>query len=247
MRHHLISQLKTLRLGGISESLDVRLKQSQESSLGYLEFLELIIQDEISRRAARKMTNRIKQAQFEEEKTLEEFDFVSNPHVPVRTVKDLESCGFLQQKQNVLLCGPVGVGKTHLAQGLGHAACRMGYKVRFTKASHMFRLLAAARIEGNWDEQIRALGKVDLLIIDDFGLKNLTNQQADDIYEVVSERHLKGGMLFTSNRKVEDWLGLFPDPIYGNSVLDRFAHNAHQITIQGESYRRNKRPKDLVA
>ena len=247
MQHQLMHQLKSLRLGGMSESLELRLKQAEDASLGYMTFLELILEDEISRRAARKMTNRIKQAHFEEEKTLEAFDFGSNPHLPVRSFKDLETCLFIEQKQNVLLCGPVGVGKTHLAQGLGHAACRKGYKVRFIKASHLFRNLAVARMEGNWDAQIRSYGKVDLLIIDDFGLKALTPVQADDIYEVVSERHLKGGMLFTSNRKVEDWLGLFPDPIYGNSILDRFAHNAHQITIEGESYRKKKRPNTITA
>lgn len=247
MQHHLVNQLKALRLGGMCESLELRLKQAQDGDLGYMAFLEMILEDEITRRAARKMQRRIKQARFEEEKTLEGFDFSSNPHLPMRLLKDLETCLFIEQKQNILLCGPVGVGKTHLAQGLGHAACRKGYKVCFVKASHLFRQLAVGRIDGSWDEQIRELGKVDLLIVDDFGLKALSMTQADDIYEVVSERHLKGGMLFTSNRKVEDWLGLFPDPIYGNSVLDRFAHNAHQITIEGESYRKKKSPQILTA
>lgn len=246
MQHQLITQLKTLRLGGMCQSLEVRLKQATEGNLGYLDFLELIIGDEISRREARKLDVRITKARFEEEKTLEGFDFAVNPHLPVRQLKDLATCQFIAQQQNVLLCGPVGVGKSHLAQAIGHQACRIGYKVLFTKASHLFRHLAAARSEGTWDDQIRECGKVDVLIIDDFGLKSLTPQQADDIYEVVSEHPLKGGLLFTSNRKVDDWLGLFPDPIFGNSVLDRFTHNAHQITIEGDSYRKKKRPMELT-
>jgi DNA replication protein DnaC len=246
MQHQLTYQLKTLRLGGMCESLEVRLKQATDDNLGYLEFLELIVEDEIARREARKLTRRLKQAQFEEEKTLEGFDFASHPHLPRRKIKDLAACRFIIKQENILICGPCGVGKTHLAQAIGHQACRMGYKVFFSKSSHLFRQLAAARADGSWDDKVRGYGKVDLLIIDDFGLKNLTTQQADDIYEVVAERHLKGGMLFTSNRSVDDWLGLFPDPIFANSVLDRFAHNAHQITIKGESYRKNKKPTEMT-
>jgi DNA replication protein DnaC len=247
MQHHLMTRLKQLQLGRMCESLEVRLKQAQEGNLGYLDFLELIVGDEIGRREARKLTARISKARFEEEKTLEGFDFASNPHLPVRHLKDLATCRFIELRQNALLCGPVGVGKTHLAQAIGHQACRMGYKVFFTKASHLFRHLAAARAEGTWDDLIREYGKVDLLIIDDFGLKNLSLLQADDIYEVVSERHIKGGLLFTSNRKVDDWLGLFPDPIFANSVLDRLAHNAHQIILEGDSYRKKKRPVEMTA
>lgn len=244
MQHHLIDKLKILRLGGLAETLEYRVKQAQDGNLGYGEFLELIVQDEIERREARKLKARIAKASFEEEKTLEAFDFSSNPQIPARKIRDLGACSFIERRENVIICGPVGVGKTHLAQGIGHQACRMGHKVLFTKTSHMFRNLAAARADGSWDERIRDYGRADLLLIDDFGLKSLTQSQADDFYEIVSDRHLKGGMLLTSNRKVDDWLGLFPDPIFGNSVLDRFAHNAHQLVIEGESYRKNKRPTE---
>lgn len=244
MQHQLIERLKILRLGGLAETLEYRVKQAQDGNLGYNEFLNLIVQDEIERREARKVKLRLSKACFEEEKTLEGFDFAKNPAVPVRKVRDLGACSFIERHENVIICGFVGVGKTHIAQGIGHQACRLGYKVLFTKASHMFRDLAAARADGSWDERIRDYGRVDLLIVDDFGLKNLNQPQADDFYELVSERHLKGGMLFTSNRMVDDWLALFPDPVFGNSALDRFTHNAHQLRIEGESYRKNKRPTE---
>lgn len=244
MQHHLIDKLKTLRLGGMTETLELRTRQAQGDNLGYMEFLELIVGDEIDRREARKLKQRITKATFEEEKTLEGFDFSINPSVPARRIKDLAACNFLHRRENVIICGLPGVGKTHLAQAIGHQACRMGHSVLFTKTAQLFRKLAAARADHTWEDKVREYVRVDLLILDDFGLKALTTAQADDLGEIVSERHLKGGMLFTSNRRVEDWVGLFPDAVFANSVLDRMAHNAHQLVIEGESYRRNRRPQE---
>lgn len=244
MSHHLTQQLKMLHLGGMLESLELRIQQAQTDDLGYGEFLALVVQDEIERREARKLNRRVSKAGFEEEKTLEGFDFGFNPHVPSRKVKDLATCNWVGRHENVIICGLPGVGKTHLAQALGHHACRSGHSVAFVKASQMFRRLAAARADHSWEEKVREYTKVDVLILDDFGLKSLTQAQADDMSEIVSERYLKGGTLLTSNRRVEEWLGLFPDPVFGNSVLDRLAHNAHQLVIEGESYRKNKRPEN---
>lgn len=243
MQHQLIDRLKTLRLGGITETLDLRIRQAQSDNLGYQEFLEIIVGDEIERREARKLKQRLTKASFEEEKTLEGFNFGFNPNIPVRKIKDLAACNFLHRQENIIICGLPGVGKTHLAQAIGHHACRMGHSVLFTKTAQLFRKLAAARADDTWEDRIREYARVDLLILDDFGLKALSTAQADDLGEIVSERYLKGGMLFTSNRRVEDWLSLFPDAVFANSVLDRMAHNAHQIVIEGESYRRNRRPE----
>lgn len=244
MQHHLAFKLKTLRLGGVLETLELRAKQASDENLGYLEFMELVVSDEIERREARKLKYRLTRAAFEEEKTLEGFDFGYNPLVPARKVKDLAACHWLDRRENVIICGQPGVGKTHLAQALGHQACRLGRTVLFAKANQLFRKLGAARADASWEERIREYARVDVLVIDDFGLKALTAHQADDMAEIVSERALKGGMLFTSNRRVEEWLGLFPDPVFANSLLDRVAHNAHQIVIEGESYRKTRRPED---
>lgn len=243
MDHHLTTKLKAVRLGGVVETLELRVRQATEQNLGYLEFLTLIVEDEIERREARKLDSRLAKAQFEEEKTLEGFDFGFNPQLSAKKVRDLGACHWVGRKENVILCGQPGVGKTHLAQALGHQACRMGHTVLFVKANQLFRKLAAARADSSWEERIRDYARVDLLIVDDFGLKMLTPAQADDVAELVGERALKGGMLITSNRRVEDWLSLFPDPVYANSVLDRMAHNAHQLVIEGDSYRKNRRPE----
>lgn len=242
--HQLTTKLKVLRLGGMLETIDLRVRQAQDQNLGYEDFLEMIVSDEIERREARKLKNRIQKASFEEEKTLEGFDFGFNPQLPSRKIRDLTTCRFLDRRENIILCGLPGVGKTHIAQAIGHHACRLGRSVLFVKASQMFRKLAAARADQTWEERLREYARVDLLIVDDFGLKSLSQSQADDIAELVSERYLKGGMLFTSNRKVEEWLGLFPDTVFANSVLDRIAHNAHQIILEGESYRKTRKPED---
>jgi len=226
-----------LRLTGILETLQVRLSQAEEVHSGYLDFLFTVLEDEYERRGAKKLLKRLKKAGFEEEKTLEGFDFTFNPKIPGKKITQLTNCVFIERRENIFLLGPVGVGKTHIAQALGHMACRMGYDVIFTKAVKMFRYIHGGRADGSYEKRVKKYSSAVLLIIDDFGLKPLTPTQSDDFYELVSERYLKTSTIFASNRAIEDWLELFPDPIIANAVMDRIAHNAHQITMTGESYR----------
>jgi DNA replication protein DnaC len=236
--HQLEQQLKILRLGGILQSLEVRLQQAHQHSLGPLEFLQLVIQDEIERREAKKLQQRLSRAAFEEEKSFEGFDFTFNPQLNTRAIRDLGTCRFAQRKENVLLYGPVGVGKTHIAQALGHQACRQGYTLLYTKAVNMFRFLLAGRADHSWERRLKNYISPDILIIDDFALTALTPIQAEDIYEIISVRHLKKSIIVTSNRPPQDWIALFPDQVLANSALDRLAHNAHHVIMEGESYRR---------
>jgi DNA replication protein DnaC len=236
--HQLEQQLKTLRLGGMLQSLEVRLQQAHQHSLGPLEFFQLVIQDEIERREAKKLQQRLSQASFEEEKSMEGFDFAFNLKLNTRLIRDLGTCLFVQRKEHVLLYGPVGVGKTHIAQALGHQACRQGYTVLYTKAVDMFRFLLAGRADHSWEKRLKKYLSPDILIIDDFGLTALTSIQAEDFYEIISVRHLKKSIIVTSNRPPQDWIALFPDPVLANSALDRLAHHAQHVIMEGESYRR---------
>jgi DNA replication protein DnaC len=241
--HHIIQQLKILRLGGFLETLDLRLKEAQQEDCGHLTFLQLMLQDEIERREARKLTQRLSRASFEEEKTLEGFDFSFNPKIKRALINNLATCLFIERKEHILIYGPAGVGKTHLAQAIGHEACRKGYDVLFVKAIKMLRSLHAARADHSWEKRIKKFLRPQLLIIDDFGLTALTPAQAEDFYEIVTERHLKSSMIINSNRPPQDWIPLFPDPVMANSALDRLAHHAHHIMIGGgESYRKKLRP-----
>jgi len=242
--HHLMNQLRTLKLGGFAETLELRITQAQKDELSHLAFLTLMVQDEIERREAKKLTVRVQKASFEEEKTLEEFDFSFNPKIKRGMVTDLATCLFVEKREHLLIYGSVGTGKTHLAQAIGHEACRRGYSVLFTKSVKMLRQLFASRADQSWERQVKKYLRPDLLIIDDFGLTALTPLQAEDIYEIVTERHLRSSIIITSNRPPQDWLALFPDPVMANSALDRLSHQAHHIMIDGgESYRRRLSPK----
>jgi DNA replication protein DnaC len=243
LEHHLVQQLKSLRLSGFLDSLELRLQQAQAASMGYLDFFQLIVQDEIERREAKKLQTRLQQASFEEEKTVECFDFSFNPKLNTRLSHDLATCLFINRTEHIVLYGPAGVGKTHIAQAIGHQACRLGHDVLFTKAIKLFRSLLAARADHSWEKRMKKYLAPDLLIIDDFGLCALTCAQAEDFYEIVAERHLKSSMIITSNRPPQDWIPLFPDPVMANSALDRLAHHAHHLIIEGESYRRKLMPQ----
>jgi len=241
--HHIAQQLKTLRLGGFLESLDLRLTQAREEDYDHLTFLQVMLQDEIERREAKKLAQRLYRASFEQEKSLEGFDFSFNPKIKRALIKNLATCLFVEKKEHVLIYGPAGVGKTHLAQAIGHEACRKGYDVLFVKSVKMLRSLHAARADQSWEKRIKKFLRPDLLIIDDFGLTALTPLQAEDFYEIVAERHLNSSMIINSNRPPQDWIPLFPDPVMANSALDRLAHHAHHIIIEGgESYRKKLRP-----
>jgi len=240
--HQLQPKLKALRLGGILDTLDLRLHQAQQSSLGYLVFLELLLEDEINRRAQKALGQRLTRARFAETKTLADFDFSCNPQLPARFIHDLATCNYLARKESVILCGPVGVGKSHLAQALGHAACQQGYQVLYLKTSRLLQELGGGHADGTWDVRLRKFLQPDLLILDDFGLRELSHQQAEDVYELICERHRSGSMLVVSNRAPQDWYPLFPNPVLAEGALDRLINSSHHVVLTGRSYRSRLRP-----
>ena len=233
-------QLKRLHLSGVLESLDVRLSQARENALSHSEWLGLILQDEIQRRDNQSLVERFKKAKFEQEKTFEGFEIARYPLKTQHLIRDMMAGHYLQEQRHILLVGPTGTGKTHLAQALGHQACRQGKKVRFIRAALFLREMNSSRADQTWEKVLKRFVAPDLLIIDDFGLSSLTFSQAEDIYELISERTLKSSFIFTSNRKIEAWVDLFPDPAMGNAALDRIVSKSHAIILEGESYRRKE-------
>mgnify|MGYP001266223590 CR=1 FL=1 len=244
--HHLREKLKALKLSGILHTLDVRVAQTQNGEIGTLEFLHLILQDELERRAAAAAAMRIKRAAFQEEKILEGFDFGALPRRKPSLIRDLATCTFIDRRESVILYGPTGVGKTHIAQGLGHMACGQGYRVLFTKVGKMLRSFLAARADQTWEKAIRRYIAPDVLILNDFGLQGFSQHHGEDLYEIVSERAMKASTVITSNRPVQDWLGLFPDPVMAQGMVDRLRQNAHLVVIEGDSYRGRYRPDGVT-
>jgi DNA replication protein DnaC len=241
----LTSALRTLKLSGMLDTLDARLAQARDGQLGNLEFLQVLCEDEISRRETTAIARRLRRAHFEEQATFEGFDFTTNPKLPAAQIRDLAAMRWLQAGESVICYGPVGVGKTHVAQALGHIAVRAGAEVRFIKTSRALASLAGGRADHTWDRRLRELAKPAVLILDDFAMRELTPPQADDLYELISERASRS-MILTSNRKPSDWYPLFPNPVVAESLLDRLINNSHQIFMNGPSYRPRKRPGRVV-
>jgi len=241
LKQHLIPKLKSLRLSGILDTLDVRCQQAIDGHWTYGDFLERLLEDEVERRQQKQLALRVRRATLAGDKTLETFDFTFNPAIPRQRLYDLATGNFIRDKCNALICGPTGVGKSHLAQALAHEACRRGFDVVFTNAHRMLRHLHASRADNSYEKRLASYIRPDLLVIDDFGLKPLTSPGPEDLYDVINERYEKGSILITSNRAPGEWASWFTDPLLASAGLDRLAHNAHVIVIQGPSYRARSR------
>lgn len=189
------------------------------------------------------MDNHTKKSGINAFETLERFNWDAPITLDHHQIKDLFSMIFLEEKENVFFCGPVGVGKSYLANALGHTAIRKGRKTLMIRAETLFKKLLQARADYTYERELVKYITPDLLIIDDFGLKKLTEQQSGDLYEIIVERYKVSSTVITSNRDVDEWLDLFHDPLLANSTLDRLAHNAYHIVIEGESYRKYRTKK----
>ena len=234
--------LKSLKLGALAATLPERIALARREQLDYASFLEIILSDEVNRRAHRRTEVRLHNAGFEETCRLEDFDWSASITLDRRLLDAVFSLEFLDRHEHVLLVGPAGVGKSFLAQALGYSAIRAGHAVRFIHADIFFRAMTQARVDNSVDRTFRSFLTPDLLILDDLGLHGLTSQQSADLYELILNRHRASSFIITSNRAVDEWLSLFDDPILGNSALDRLANASYQIVIEGASYRERLSP-----
>ena len=233
----LAPMLKQLRLSGILDSLEARNRQAIEGKLAYCEFLALLVQDEVARREHKKFALRLRRASFRGEKTLENFDFSFNPSLNKALILDLATCRFLDEKVSILIAGRAGTGKSHIAQALGHAALRRGSDVLFTTQTKLLAQLQAARATQTYDRRLAALAKIDLLIVDDYGLKPLRSPQDEDFHELIAERYERRSTILTSNLDFTEWGEAFPNRLLGAATLDRLRHGAYLVVLDGESYR----------
>lgn len=232
--------LKLLRLSGIMDSLEVRNRQALEDKLSYTEFLALLLQDETARRTNKKLTQRLRKAGFQPNKTLEAFDFTFNLTIDKRIIMDLATCQFVDEKVCALIAGPCGTGKSHIAQAIGHCAVRIEKDVLFTTQAKMLGQLHAAKATNAYERKLKAFIGAELLIIDDFGLKPLQSPQDEDFHAVIAERYERRSTIVTSNLDFDEWGEAFPNKILGAATLDRLRHGAYRIVLDGKSYREPK-------
>ena len=243
--HQLTPKLKSLRLSGILETLEVRTQQAITEQLSYGDFLQRLVEDEVERRGQKQLHLRLRRATLDQTKTLESFDFGFNPTLNRQQLFDLATCRFVEQRASLLIQGPAGVGKSHLAQALAHEACRRGFDVLFIPAARMLAHLHGGRADGTYERRLLTYTRPDLLVLDDFGLKPLVPPGPEDFYDVINERYERGAMIITSNRAFSEWPDLFQSPLLASAALDRLAHHAQQITITGDSFRAKGRRRVL--
>lgn len=237
LNQHLVSALKHVRLSGMLATLDIRQQQAITGKWSYLEFLARLLEDEVERRAQKQLAVRVRRAAVNTTKTLEGFDFSFNPSVNRQQILHLASGAYLRQKRNLLLCGPSGVGKSHLAQALAHEACRQGYAVLFANTHKLVQQLNGGRADGTYARRLAQILRPDLLILDDFGLKPLSVPGPEDLYDIIAERYEQGSILVTSNRAPAEWPDVFGNPLLASAGLDRLTHHAEVLVITGRSFR----------
>jgi DNA replication protein DnaC len=242
----IIPHLKQLRLSGILDSLEARNRQAIESKLAYTEFLALLIQDEVARREQKKFALRLRRAAFRATKTLEQFDFDRLPHLNRSLVHDLATGRYLTERAPVLIVGPCGTGKSHLAQALGHCAVRQGVDVVFSTCASLTQSLNAARATGGYERKLATLARVPLMIIDDFGLKPMRPPADEDLHDLIAERYEQAATVVTSNLDFAEWDQAFPaNRLLASATLDRLRHNAYCLVLDGASYRAPKQTPQI--
>jgi DNA replication protein DnaC len=235
--------LRRVKLGRALDTLPERLALARTRSLGHAEFLELLLADEVTRRDTSSAALRARAAGLDPAMTLDAWDDSTAVTFDRHTWNELCSLRFVDAGHNVVVMGPVGVGKTFLASALGHAAVRRRYSVHFERTDRLLKRLKASRLDNSHDAEIRKLVRVDLLILDDFALQTLDPADTADIYELVVERHRAAATIVTSNREPIEWLGLMADPLLAQSAIDRLQSAAYELVIDGESYRRRQKPE----
>jgi len=235
--------LKRLCLGKIADTLAERIALAEKANASFDDLLLMVLTDEISRRDGAAASLRAHKAGLDPDMVLERWDASAKVHFDRRVLHELCTLRFLEAHRNVVVLGPVGVGKTFIACALGHLACRGGFQVRFIRADALLRALKQSRMDNSRDALMTALCTLDLLIVDDFALEPMTRDESRDVYQLFVERNARVSTIVTSNRDTAEWLAVFDDTLLAQSAVDRFRNNAYDLVIDGESYRARLKPK----
>ncbi len=233
----IIKKLEKLRLNGMSVTCEGRLKTAQEEGWSFSSFLDMLLADEVECRNHQQLTRRLAKSKLDPQKTLETFNFTFNPKINAPVIREMACCRFIEEANNIFLIGPSGVGKSHLAEALGHEACRRGIDVLYYSTHKLFDRINSGRADGTHKKKISEIIKIPLLILDDFGLQSMQEAQQEDLYEVICERYAKKPMIITSNRDLSEWSSVFANSLIASAAMDRLLHKGMEVVIDGGSYR----------
>jgi DNA replication protein DnaC len=237
-------KLRDFCVSGMAQALPVRLDQARREGCDYLELLERLLNDEMDKRQGTLVERRFKASKMPARHTLDQFDFGFNPSIPKRRIMELATTRFVASSSNILMVGPPGVGKTHMAVALGMNAILQGYTVAYRSAFDLADDLAEASETGTRKKKVHQLVMPQVLIVDEFGMKALPANAAEDFLEIIHRRHGEGSTVVVTNRPVEDWGRILGDNAATSAILDRFLEQAELIAIEGKSYRMDRKRRE---
>ena len=233
-----IDKLHELRLFGMAKALEEQDASPKYERLDFLDRLALLVDRESAERDSNRLRLRLKQAKLRLTATVEDVDFRHPRGLDKSLVLALAGCRWIREHHNVIITGPTGVGKSYLACALAHKACREGFRALYLRAPRLFDDLALAKADGRYRRVLAAYARLDLLVIDDWGLASLTEEQRRDVLEILEDRHDLRSTLIASQLPIEKWHKVIGDPTLGDAILDRLVHNAHKLTLKGDSLRK---------